>query len=122
MNKTFSYLYTTTAMGSVDVEEVGNVLIHLFNDNGLEWFLYIETILGESIIKSFGPFYISTENYFPYGFTYTMSKIDYNDNKLSKIIDNYINDPKKKITQVIVEKDIEILYNKVKKINLIEMR
>ena len=121
MTKSFDYLYTTSAMSSVEVKDIGNTLIQAFNDNGLEWFLYIKTLMGETVVKIFGPFHVQDETYFPYGFVYTLSKFDYNEKKLLKIIDNFINDPKKNITQVLVDNEKELFYNKITKMNILEM-
>lgn len=112
MRKTFDYLYQENPLDSIEVEDIGNCVIQAFNDMGYEWYLIIETSLGDSYIQEFGPFFPDIENYFPKGFKYNFYKLQYKESKLSKIIENFINDPKKLITQVLCIEE-EIAYKKL---------
>lgn len=121
MRKNFEYLYTVRAEDSIEIEDIGNCCIKVFNDIGYYWYLIIETSLGDSYIKIFGPFNTDIKNYFIHGFNFNFSKIDYTERKLEKIIDNFINDPKKMVSQV-VEITSEEAYNELLNIDFKEMR
>lgn len=121
MNKSFDYLYQLKAQDSLEVEDIGNTCIHIFNDIGYEWFLIIETELGDSYIKIFGPFNVDIDNYFGYGFMFNFQKKIYNEKTLSGIIDKFLNDPNKNITQAF-ECDKEEAYEKLLNIEFKEMR
>ena len=51
----FNYLKTETYMDSIDIDDTGNCILQVFNDDGREWILSIETKLGWSKIKTFVP-------------------------------------------------------------------
>lgn len=121
MRKTFEYLYTVKAEDSIDVEDIGNCCLKVYNDSGYSWFLCVETGLGECCIKTFGPVREDIEDYFKNGFNFNLSFCEYKESRLSNIIDNFINDPKKFISQVfVIEK--EEFKKELSKINLLEMR
>lgn len=124
MTRNFDYLKTITevANANIEIESVGNCCIQALNDLGFEWFLIIKTELGWSYIQTFGPFNVEKPDYFTSGFNFNFYTLEYNEKKLCKIIDNFINDEKKIITQVLVDFDKEEAYNKLKNINLEEMR
>ena len=121
MRKSFDYLYLLQAQNSLEVEDIGNTCIHILNDAGYEWYMIISTELGETQIKTFGPFHVDMPNYFNRGFNYNYTCIEYKESRISNMIDNFINDGKKLISQAIVcEK--EEAYEKLSKINFKEMR
>lgn len=97
---TFEYLKVEEYKDSIDIEDVGNCTVNIINDDGKEWYLSISTELGWSEIKTFGPLTVDI-NTLGYSFTYTYNKIEYDSKKLFKIIDKFINDDKKVITEVI---------------------
>ena len=97
---TFEYLKVEEYKDSIDIEDIGNCTINIINDDGKEWYLSISTELGWSEIKTFGPLTVDI-NTLGYSFAYTYNKIEYDSKKLFKIIDKFINDDKKVITEVI---------------------
>ena len=100
MNKTFDYDYQLKPLNCIDVEDIGQCQLKMYNDIGFFWLLQIKTELGDSFIKCFGPIHCDIDNYFPEGFNFEFTKMSYNEKKLSGIIDRYINDHKRMITQV----------------------
>ena len=93
-------------MDSIDIDDIGNCCIQAFNDYGLEWILKIETKLGWSTTKIFGPFEVNN-NSMSDSFMYAKSACEFNHKKIYKKIDDFINDSKKEITQVfLIEDDI----------------
>ena len=121
MNKKFEYLYELKPQEELEIDDIGNCCIHVLNDIGYEWYMIIETDLGESYIKTFGPFHVDMSNYFGNGFNFNFIKRNYKESVLCNMIDNFINDPKKLITQALVcEKDEA--YEKLCLLNFREMR
>lgn len=96
---TFNYMATKTYLDSIDIEDIGNVCLNAFNDRGEEYYLVISTKLGWTEIKEFGPCIVDfnkTENYF----SLLYNKLEYNDSKIAKIIEKFINNEKREITQI----------------------
>lgn len=121
MNKSFEYLYTVKANDSIDVEDIGNTCIHVLNDSGYEWYMIIESELGYTYTKTFGPFHVDMPNYFSDGYSFYFSKSDYKESRICGAIDRFINDPKKCISQAMVC-DKEEAYEKLHTIIYEEMR
>ena len=121
MRKSFEYLYTIQASDCLEVEDVGNTCIHILNDIGHEWYMIIETELGETRVKTFGPFHVDMNNYFNHGFNFNYTVMDYKESRICNLIDNFINDSKKLITQAFVCESDEA-YDKLCSLNLKEMR
>ena len=95
----FPYLYVQQSLDSIDIEDFGNVSLQLNNDMAECWYLLVKTNLGWTTIQTFGP--MSLENSkISYHFSYNYDYKEYNDTKLIKQIDKFINDPKKMITQI----------------------
>ena len=109
----FEYLYTTQAMGTFDVDNIGEVCISAINTFMLqEYILIIHTEEGRSKIIQYGPRFIELDAP-PLSVTYTYDEIDYNQNKLVRIIDRFINNPKYCISQVVLI-DYEEAIEKIK--------
>ena len=95
MKNEFSYMRQVSYMDSISVENVGNCVLEAYNDDGDKYLLVIRTALGISRILQIGP--ISTTvntNCFE-----SFIQIDYDENKISKIIDKFLNG-NSSITQV----------------------
>jgi len=121
MNKRFDYLYEMVAQDCLEVEDIGNTCIHILNDLGYEWYMIIETELGDCCTKIFGPFHCDIKDHFTRGFKYEFSSFDYKESQLCNLIDKFINDPRKMITQAIIC-DKEEAYEKLVNTNFREMR
>ena len=123
MRKTFEYLYTIRAEDTIEIEDIGQCCIQAFNDLGYYWYLIIETELGRSTVKYMGPFHADDDlmNNFNKGFRFDYSITDYKESRLSNVIDTFINDPKKNISQVLLV-DNEAAFDDLSKINFKEMR
>ena len=93
------YLFIETAQASIDIEDVGNTCLSIFNDDGEVWYINITTEYGRSTITQFGGNNIEEESI--NNFYFNTYKIEYNSKKLYSIINKFINDNKKNITQVI---------------------
>lgn len=101
----FDYLRTTTALDTIDIEDIGNCAINAINDDAEEWFLIINTYEGWTETIEFGPLVVDTEDLRTF-FKYDKYACDFSEKKIGRSIDKFINDPKRMITQVFeVEKD-----------------
>lgn len=99
MKQTFDYIKTVTALDSFTVEDVGNASIQAFNDIGEEYYLVVRSSVGYCTITTFGPIEDRCPN--SSQFFYSSYTIQYNEKKLCTIIDKFINDTKKNITQLL---------------------
>ena len=111
----FQYLKTETYTDSVDIEDIGNCSIVANNDSAEEWFLNIKTKLGWSECVVFGPLSIDDDN-LGYNFYYLCNKFEYNEKRLYKTINDFINNSKKQITQIqiINAEDFNMKLSKIK--------
>ena len=101
----FDYLRTTTALDSIDIEDIGNCCINALNDSGEEWFLVIRTWEGWTEITDYGPLLVDSDQFSSY-FVYNKYGYDFSEKKISTAIDKFLNNPKRVITQVYeVEKE-----------------
>ncbi len=95
----FDYLRTVQAMDTISIEDIGNTCINAFNDDGLEWFLVLETNNGWTKTTIFGPLKVDS-NKLTTSFSYSFYEKDFSEKTINKTIDNFINNPKYMITQV----------------------
>lgn len=94
------YLYELTPLDSIEIEDVGNVCLQLFNDLGYYWIVEIRTLHGQTEVRNFGPLSNSYKGFTDLGFNFNCTRMEYNDNKLETILCKFINDNKKHITQI----------------------
>ena len=102
----FDYLYEVQATGSVEIEDIGNVVLSAVNVLlGQEYFLIIQTEYGKTKIIEYGPIFVDMESE-PNFVSCYYSCIDFSHSKLSTTIDKFLNNPKRLISQVqIIELD-----------------
>lgn len=96
---TFDYDKELVAHSSIDIEDIGNCALLGYNDNYFEFGMIIKTTMGKTQIFSFGPFVPDTDM-LPDEISCNYQKIDYNEKKIIGIINLWLNDKKKKLTQV----------------------
>ena len=108
----FDYLYEVQATGSIEIEDVGNFAISITSDIYEEYFMVVVTQYGMSHIIQYGPINIEIDE-LPDKVCYSYQRIEYNQSRLSKIIDKYINDSYKHVTQVTLI-DIEDVKSNIK--------
>ena len=102
----FDYLYMMQATGSLNIEDIGNVTLHAFNDFYKQYFLIIQTQLGRTKIVEYGPIFVNEVEEPPNQIIYTYNEFEYSESKICKAIDKFLNNAKAMITQVnIIEKD-----------------
>lgn len=102
---TFDYLERVVVEGQLDVENIGQCVIQANNDFGEEFYLIIMTELGYTEILEYGPC-LPDMQLLHADYQIKYSRIDYNEGKIEKQIDRFLNNPKRCITQAKVT-DIE---------------
>ena len=105
----FEYFYQRMATGNLEVEDIGNCAIEANNDDGLFYYLLIETNMGFTKIFEYGPIHPDFHE-LPKSVKCNFERIEYNEKKLSKKIDDFLNSGFKCITQA-QEIDKDMLLN-----------
>lgn len=98
MKQSFNYLYIQSSQDTIEIEDIGNIIIEANNDLGQSWLLWISTLLGFSYIIEYGPY--SQVGKFSEYVNSNFQRIEYSEYKLEKKIDKFLNEPKRFITQV----------------------
>ena len=110
MEKTFEYFKELRANDSLTIDNVGDCCIKCFNDDGVVYYLMTKTEAGFTKVYQYGPLYASD---FTIGKFYNSSvqTIEYAEKTVSKLIDNFLNDKYKKITQAFECDEEEFIQN-----------
>ncbi len=105
MNREFEYLTRVVVESSINIEDIGNCAIEANNDLGQFWCLIIKTELGWTEVFEVGPINLELNELLK-SCNWSYKRIEYSENNISKIIDNFLNDGRRKITQA-QEIDVE---------------
>lgn len=92
------YFYTQVSEDTLDVEDEGNCVVQVFNDDGIHWDFYTCTSLGWTTCIQMGPFDIDGQPD-KYSFNFNRINTEFNSIKIQKNLEKFINDPRKSITQ-----------------------
>ena len=102
----FEYLKTSQYMDSIEIDSIGNCTLQAVNDTADCWVLLISTELGSCKVLQAGPINLDFEEVSPNCYV-SKSSFEYNEKRLHKIINDFINNPRYNITSVeIIEPDI----------------
>lgn len=93
----FQFNNQLTPQNQIDIDNIGSFALEASNDDGLYYYYLVKTVLGHSIIASCGPI-IPDLDILPSGFSINLHKMNYNENRLFKVINSFLNDKEKKIT------------------------
>ena len=96
----FEYFYERKAMGTIDIEDIGNCALDLFNDIGEEKVIIIETHLGQTTVLINGPFNVDSTT-LPKEVECILKQFQFSQPEIGKIIRTSLNDFKFKTTQAI---------------------
>ncbi len=95
---TFEYLQRVIVDAQIDIENIGECVLVGRNDLGEEFYLIIRTDMGWTEQINFGP--VTPEvDILPFNINLAYSRFEFNQTKLMRAIDKFLNDPKKLITQ-----------------------
>ena len=97
-SRNFEYFFTRTAVGELEVPDVGNCVIEAGDDIGQLYYLKIDTKLGWSRIFEYGP---CTPDFaeLPKSVICHFDREEFNEIKLTNRIKMFLNAPKRNITQ-----------------------
>ena len=95
----FEYCYLVEAEGNIEIEDIGNVCLRAYNDRAQEYYLLIKNDLGNTQVIEYGPI-ISDLDSLPRYVKYTYQEVDFSERKMYNIINGFLNDSSKAITQV----------------------
>lgn len=98
MEKTFEYFKELKANDSLSVYDIGNCCLKAFNDDGQVYYLMTTTTLGFTKVYQYGPLNVDDLNLGVY-YNCSVQTIEYSEKVLFKLIDSFLNDKYKKITQ-----------------------
>lgn len=95
---TFEYLQRVVVDAQIDIDNIGECVLVGRNDLGEEYYLIIRTDMGWTEQINFGP--VTPEvDILPFNINLTYARFEFNQTKLMRAIDKFLNDPKKLITQ-----------------------
>lgn len=95
---TFEYLQRIIVDAQLDVENIGECIILGRNDLGEEFYLIIRTDMGWTEQINYGPVTPDVD-ILPFNISMNYARFEFNQTKLMRAIDKFLNDPKKMITQ-----------------------
>lgn len=115
---TFDYLQRVVVDGQLEVENIGQCVLLCRNDLGEEFYLFIHTELGWTETIEYGPV-VPDLQILPFSVSMQYNRFEYNQSKIEKLIDRFLNNPKRMITQAEVT-DVETvrpnIYNIIDKV------
>ncbi len=94
----FEYLVKVKKESSINIDNIGNCALDVFNDLGFEWLLLIHTKEGNTQIVEFGPL-LPDLDYPPAKMSYTYDRIDFSEGKIINRISKFLNDGYRNVTQ-----------------------
>lgn len=115
---TFEYLQRVIVDAQIDIENIGDCAVLGRNDVGEEFYIIIKTELGWTELLEYGPI-VPDFDLLPYNYNITYSRIEYNQTKIERAIDKFLNNPKRVISQaeVVNVNDIRhLLINPIDKV------
>lgn len=96
----FEYMYVTTSMGSIDIEDLGNFALWGINDLYQEFIIIVQTSLGNTKILEYGP--IMLESRLPCKkMKYTYDELEFKESKIAQRVEKFLGD-KNMISQVLL--------------------
>lgn len=110
----FDYFYTKTAFGQLQVDDIGDCCIQANNDEGLFYYLLIESNMGWVKILEYGPAAPDFDE-LPKAVTCNFNRIEYNEKQINKRIEEFLNNRYRNITQAQLV-DREVLFADCKSI------
>lgn len=94
----FEYLVKIKKESSIDIENIGNCAIDVYNDLGFEWVLLVHTKEGTTEIIEFGPIIPDIE-YPPAKMIHTYDRMDFSESKINTRISRFLTDGYRNVTQ-----------------------
>ena len=95
---TFEYLERVVVEAQIDIDNIGDFNLLCRNDVGDEFYMIVRTELGWTQLLEYGP-YTPDLAQLPLNYNIKYSRFEYNQGKLERAIDKFLNDPKRMISQ-----------------------
>lgn len=95
---TFEYMARIVVDATIDVDDIGNFAIRANNDECEEYYIAVKTVLGWTEIVVFGPIVPDIEQ-LPKSSSCTYNRFEFNEFKITKAVDKFLNNQYAKITQ-----------------------
>ena len=86
----FEYLQTVVVNGQLDVDDIGDCAILGRDDQGQEYYFMTFTYMGWTEIIEYGPA-LPDFDVLPKSVTYKYNRIEYDEYKIEKAIDKFLN-------------------------------
>lgn len=93
----FEFNKQLTPQNQIEIDNIGAFALEAINELGAYYYYIIKTIMGQSIIASCGPI-IPDIDMLPSGFGINIYRMPYNENRLIKAINLFLNDRDRQIT------------------------
>lgn len=97
----FDYIQRVVVESQLDVPDIGQCVLKANNDISEEFYLIVKTELGWTEVLEYGPCVPDLE-LLQMNYQITYNRFEYNQGKLERIIDKFLNNPKRLITQASV--------------------
>lgn len=94
----FDYLTRVVVEGQLSVNNIGRCVLLARNDFGEEWYLLIQTELGWTEVIEYGPAHTDFA-LLPASVRQSYDRFEYSEGKICRIIEKFLNDPKRMISQ-----------------------
>ena len=94
----FEYLVKIKKEASIDIKDIGNCALDVYNDLGFEWVLLVNTKEGTTQIVEFGPVIPDLDTP-PAKMSYTYDRMGFNEGKIINRISKFLTDGGKNVTQ-----------------------
>lgn len=95
---TFNYLQRVVVDGELTIDNIGQCCVLGRNDFGEEHYLVVRTEQGFTDVIQYGPV-VPDFDLLPYNVSMTYQRFEFNQGKIERIIDRFLNDPKRGISQ-----------------------
>lgn len=117
---TFEYIQKVTVEGELEVDNIGDCVISAVDVLTYSYYLIIKTVLGFTEIIEYGPILEGIEQ-LPSSYSVRYDRIEYNQGKIERVIDRFLNNPKRGIVQaqvITLEEAKPFLVNPIDKLSL----
>lgn len=94
----FEYVQRVVVDATIDIDNIGECVIQARNDLGEEFYLLLRTELGWTELIEYGPA-TPDISLLPHTINYKYDRFEYNSAKIERIIDKFLNDGKRMISQ-----------------------
>lgn len=115
----FEYFKQLVVGDQLEIDDIGNVCIVANDDLGHTYTLIVKTLLGQVQVWEFGPIIPDSAELLP-NVASLYSRFEYSDNKVTKVIDKFLNNSYRSITQARVVDISEARKNMVNILEYIE--